>query len=458
MAKKPRRRPQTGASRHDRQDRILQDKLVFLWHKLAAPKQPPAIDRFLARELGRLDGLNRTDRLWLGDLLTDALRFGALTVFAESWRRDGWLPEVTAQDRLSQRAMPLGTELWQRLTRLPPAIVFFWTFMRKRLTGSELPPIAPPGPHATEVWRVLRQEAPTSEALPLRALWAGLPPQLTPLINQRAQVSGWRTEQTLRFIDQHALRPPVWLRVLNQKDEDNLLRELATAGFAVQKKGAALEVRGAKGVFELPAYRRGTFEIQDLASQRIGEAVAAQPGDLVWDCCAGAGGKSLQVAAGMQDRGLVYATDLHEGKLKDLRRRAKRTGLAIIKDNTWSGNALPDFHEDSLESDNWDWVLVDAPCSGCGTWRRNVDGRLRLTPSAVTEFSTVQRQLLSLAAQATRPGGRLVYATCSWLPAENEDVCAAFLAEYPHWRCEASGLAGNPDADSDTTFWAVFTH
>ena len=102
MAQKPRRMSRPGADRHDR---VLQDRLVALWHKLAAPKQPPAIDRFLSRELGRLAGLNRTDRLWLGDLLTDALRFGALTVFCESWRRDGWLAN------LSQNSTPACTAL-----------------------------------------------------------------------------------------------------------------------------------------------------------------------------------------------------------------------------------------------------------------------------------------------------------------------------------------------------------
>ena len=330
--------------------------------------------------------------------------------------------------------------------------------MRKRLTGAKLPSIAPPGPHATEVWRVLRTEAATDESLPLRALWAGLPPDLAPLIAQRAQTSRWRPEQTLHFVDQHALRPPVWLRVLKPDHEDALLGELAAAGFTVQKEGAALQVRGAKGIFELPAYRRGSFEIQDLASQRIGEAVAARPGDQIWDCCAGAGGKSLQIAAELRGRGAVYATDLHEGKLKDLRRRAKRAGFTNIKDKTWSGNTLPVLDDISLKQEGWDRVLVDAPCSGCGTWRRNVDGRLRFRADAVSEFASVQRQLLSLAAQAVRPGGHLVYATCSWLPAENEDVCGAFLDAHPRWRRDASGLAGNPDADSDTTFWATFSH
>jgi len=449
------RKPRTGPAR---KQGTLQAKLVSLWHKLATPKQPPAIDRFLARELGRLDGLGRSDRLWLGDLLTDALRFGALTVFCESWRRDGWLPEVSAQDRLAMRAVPHGPELWQRLTRLPPPVVFFWTFMRKRLTGAELPAIAPPGPQATDVWRVLRTEAAACESLALRALWAGLPPDLVPLIKHRAQTSRWRPEQTYRFVDQHALRPPVWLRVLNPDDEDALLRELGAAEFTVQKVGPALRAQGAKGVFELPAYRRGTFEIQDLASQRIGEAVAARPGDLIWYCCAGAGGKSLQIAAEMRGRGTVCATDLHEGKLKDLRRRAKRAGFTNIKDKTWQGNKLPVFGDVPLKQVCWDRVLVDAPCSGSGTWRRNVDGRLRFKPDAVSEFTVVQRQLLSLTAPAVRPGGRLVYATCSWLPAENEEVCAAFLATHPQWRCEASGLAGSPDADSDTTFWAAFSH
>ncbi len=450
-------RRRNASPRQPRSQPVLQNRLVSLWRKLAANRQPPAIDRFLARELGRLDGLGRRDRLWLGDLLTDGLRFGALTVFAETWRRDIWQSGATVAERLVSHTLPDGDGLWRRLRRLPVPVVFFWTFMRKRLNGTELPAIAPPGPLATEVWRTLREQAPGSPDPGVRALWAGLPPALLPQLTTRASASGWTAERLLTFLDRHALRPPVGLRILRPEATTALAAELAAAGFSCEQQGAGFMVQGEGGVFELPGYRSGQLEIQDLASQAIGEAVAARPGQLIWDCCAGAGGKSVQLAAGMRGRGAILATDLQESKLKDLRRRAKRARLANIKTETWSGDGLPDFSPEVAAHGGFDCVLVDAHCSGSGTWRRNVDGRLRFDAGTVNSWVEVQSGLLDLVAASVRPDGRLVYGTCSWLVAENEAVCETFLARHPQWRLQTSCLAGNPDIDSDTTFHAVFT-
>lgn len=452
MSKPHRKKP----NRHRSQSGpALQDHLVALWQKLAAPSQAPAIDRFLARELGRLDGLSRRDRLWLGDLLTDGLRFGALTVFAEAWRRDSWQPADTVSDRLAHHPLPAGDELWHRLRRLPVPVVFFWTFMRKRLTGCELPAIAPPGPLALEVWRTLREQSAGSSSPAVRALWAGLPPALLPQLEARAAASGWPANQLLDFVDRHALRPPIWLRLLQPAAAPTVRAELAAADFTAEQIGAAIKIRGERGVYELPGYRAGRFEIQDRASQAIGEAVDVQPGQLVWDCCAGAGGKTVQLAALMRGQGAVYATDLHASKLTDLQRRAKRAGLDNIQASTWSGESVPRFGAEIAGRGGFDRVLVDAPCSGSGTWRRNVDGRLRFDPSTPNIWAPVQARLLALAATAVRPGGRLVYATCSWLTEENEAVCQTFTNSHPQWTCTRAELHGNPTLDSDTTFVAV---
>lgn len=453
LSRPPRKK---NTRRPARQSPALQHHLVALWRKLTASRTPPACDRFLARELRRLDGLPRHDRLWLGDILTDTVRFAALTVFCESWRRSSYQPGTVVAERIEQAPGPAGAELWRRLARLPAPIVFYWTFMRKRLTGVEIPAIAPPGPAATEVWRAVRDQAPTSADLATRALWAGLPPGLTPLVAARATASGWSHDQTLNFIDRHARRSPIWLRLYQPTVLAALRTELAAAGFSVQVVGQALEVRGEKGVYELPSYRAGVFGVQDLASQGIGDAVGARPGDLIWDCCAGAGGKSLQLATALAGRGTVHATDIHEAKLKDLRLRAARTRLENIQPQKWDGTQVPDFGPVMRKQGGFDRVLVDAPCSGSGTWRRNVDGRLRLTGERPVHLIDLQQQLLAVGAAGVRPGGRLVYATCSWLTAENEDVCHNFLDSHPRWRQVSATLGGNPVSDSDTTFWAVF--
>jgi len=452
LGRSARRKPRTGPARRQG---ALQARLVRLWQKLAAEKQAPALDRFLARELGRLDGLPRTDRLWLGDLITDGVRFGALTVFCESWRRDNTEIGVTPQERLAKHPLPAGPALWRRLTQLPVPIVFFWTFMRKRLTGTELPVIAAPGPGAAEIWKVMRETAPGSEAVAVRALWAGLPPSLQPLLQARAELSGWTAADLLGFCDRHALRPPVGLRVLQPGQLAALAAELQEAGFSVAGRSPSLAVRGSRGVYELAAYRQGVCEIQDRASQEIGDAVGVRPGQIVWDCCAGAGGKSLQLAAVMGGRGEVLATDLYDNKLQDLRKRAARANLTNIRTVVWDGLTLPDFGDAATAQGGFDRVLVDAPCSGSGTWRRNVDGRLRFETGPIANLAQVQQQLLALAAKAVRPGGQLVYATCSWLPQENEAVVAAFSAAHPRWRLLRQSLHGSPTADADTTFTGI---
>jgi len=432
-----------------------QDRLVQLWSRLTSTSTPPAMDRWLGRELSRLDGLPRADRLMLGDLLVDAVRFAPLTVFCEDWRRGGWSNGDDPARILAAHARLSGPEVWSSLGRLPAAAVFFWTFMRKRQEGADLPSIAPPGPDALEVWRTVKQWAPKASEPAVRALWAGVPPDLVDHLEDRAQLSGWSLQQQTGFLDRHATRPPVWLRPTDAARITDLAAECTTAGFTVQQEGGALGLTGPLGVYELDCYREGRVDIQDLASQGIGRAVDPVPGQMVWDCCAGAGGKSLQLAAALGGRGAIHATDLYETKLEDLRRRARRAGVANVRTAVWDGHTPPDFGREITTRGGFDRVLVDAPCSGSGTWRRNPDGRLRFADSQLEPLARVQAELLAIVAPAVVPGGLLVYATCSWFRAENEDVVARFLAAASGFRLRSQGVMGNPEADADTTFAAV---
>jgi 16S rRNA (cytosine967-C5)-methyltransferase len=444
----------TGAG-HGR-DRLLQDRLVRLWKRLTSERELPPLDRWLSRELAGLDGLPRADRLLLGDLLIDGVRFGALTLFCEEWRQEGWREDADPDRRLEDWTSLEGGNLWRRLRRLAVPVVFFWTFMRKRAEGAVLPPIAPPGPDTLEVWRSVKAWAPAAVDPAVRALWAGLPVSLTPLVAERAGLSNWTDADRLVFLEAHATRPPLWLRLANERRRVSVLTELARTGFTVTAAaGSALAVVGAKGIYELTCYREGLVDIQDLASQAIGEAVAPKPGQAIWDCCAGAGGKSLQLAAMLWGKGIVHATDLYEVKLKDLRKRARRAGCSNLEARLWDGERVPDFGPEIAGRGGFDRVLVDAPCSGSGTWRRNPDGRLRFAADQLPDLAAVQLGLLELTAGAVRPGGYLVYATCSWMRAENEDVVAAFLKARPQFALRIQTIHGNPKADSDTTFTAV---
>jgi 16S rRNA (cytosine967-C5)-methyltransferase len=182
--------------------------------------------------------------------------------------------------------------------------------------------------------------------------------------------------------------------------------------------------------FGLGAFQEGAFEVMDEGSQLVCEAVAPPPGGRVADACAGAGGKTLALASLMRGKGRLLALDVSGKKLEELRRRARRAGLSnVTAREVKDGSALPE----EARVGAWDRVLVDAPCSGLGTLRRNPEARWRLQPSAVDAFPARQLGLLVTYAPLVAPGGRLVYATCTVARAENEKVVARFLDERPEF-------------------------
>ncbi len=230
-------------------------------------------------------------------------------------------------------------------------------------------------------------------------------------------------------------RPPMWLR-MQCSDPDRLIAELQSQGLDVRRHpyaASALAVDNPRvNLYTLEAFRNGEFEVQDLASQCIGLAAAPNPGERWLDCCAGAGGKTLQLADLMKRSGTVTASDIRAYKLDDLRLRARRAGFPNIVTKPWDGKAF------KLKPERrFDGVLADAPCSCSGVWRRNPDGRWILKPEEIAGCAALQRQILGHAAGAVRPGGVLIYATCSFFPAENRDVVNDFLARHPEFTPEA---------------------
>lgn len=191
------------------------------------------------------------------------------------------------------------------------------------------------------------------------------------------------------------------------------------------------------------AFKDGRVEVQDGGSQLACEAVGAAPGETVIDLCAGAGGKTLALAAAMRGTGHLVACDTDRARLSRLAPRAERAGIPPIDtrllDTGREADALADL------AGKADAVLVDAPCSGTGTWRRNPEARWRLTDKEFARLTAIQSRLLDVAAQLVRPGGRLVFVTCSLLDAEGADQVAAFLARHPGWRANDVNLgAGTP--------------
>jgi 16S rRNA (cytosine967-C5)-methyltransferase len=179
--------------------------------------------------------------------------------------------------------------------------------------------------------------------------------------------------------------------------------------------------------FGLTAFREGLFEVMDEGSQLVAEAVAPPPRGRVVDACAGAGGKTLALAATLDNQGRILALDTSGKKLEELRRRARRAGISNLAAREVHGTELP--AEAKLGA--WDRVLVDAPCSGLGTLRRNPEARWRLTSKTVDAYPPDQLSLLITYAPLVAVGGRLIYATCSVLREENDAVVERFLQERP---------------------------
>jgi 16S rRNA (cytosine967-C5)-methyltransferase len=184
----------------------------------------------------------------------------------------------------------------------------------------------------------------------------------------------------------------------------------------------ALKLKERANVFTTEAFKKGFFEVQDASSQLVAQFLDVKPGMKVVDACAGAGGKTLHLAALMENKGQIIAMDIYANKLKELKRRAKRAGAHNIEmrviDSTKPIKKL---------YDKADRVLIDAPCSGLGVLRRNPDAKWKLQPEFIEKIKNTQSEILASYSRMVKPGGQLVYATCSILPSENQEQVEKFL-------------------------------
>jgi 16S rRNA (cytosine967-C5)-methyltransferase len=267
--------------------------------------------------------------------------------------------------------------------------------------------------------------------------------------------------------------PPLDLRVnLLKTNREEAQKALAAEGIEALPAHYSpwgLRMPGRRALTTGPAFQAGLVEIQDEGSQLVAVLVAAAPGMRVADWCAGAGGKTLAVAATMQNRGHILACDVHDKRLAAAVQRLRRAGVHNVERHLIE----PGDKWAKRREKTFDRVLVDAPCTGCGTWRRNPDARMRLTETDLAELVEKQAHILDTAARLVKPGGRLIYATCSLLPAENEAQVDAFAQRHPEFAVlplsEAWPLPGAPPSegpylsltprrhDTDGFFGAVLT-
>lgn len=254
-----------------------------------------------------------------------------------------------------------------------------------------------------------------------------------------------------------ALNKPaeVFLRVNGLKTTvEDLIPVLKEAGIDAERISDdlpfALRLRERKNVFITEPFKKGLFEVQDAASQMVAPLLDVQPGHRVIDACAGAGGKSLHLAALMKNKGKVLSLDIHDWKLKELKVRARRGGVDVIETrHIESSKVIKRLYEAA------DRVLLDVPCSGMGVLRRNPDSKWKLSQDEIGRLHELQYEILTNYSGMTKKGGKLVYATCSLLPSENEQQIQKFLqANGDKWTLEKE-IHLRPDREGFDGFYAA---
>ncbi|MEY4616106.1 MAG: hypothetical protein RJB66_1066 [Pseudomonadota bacterium] len=211
-----------------------------------------------------------------------------------------------------------------------------------------------------------------------------------------------------------------------------------------------LVLKERKNVFVTKAFHGGLFEVQDWASQHVAPLLGVEPGMRVVDACAGAGGKSLHLAALMKNKGKIIALDIHEWKLKELRNRASRNGIDIIEVKVIEGQKTI-----KRLAETADRLLLDVPCSGVGVLRRNPDSKWKLSEEELKRLNELQAEILTSYSRILKPGGKMVYSTCSIFPSENEKQVEKFLSENKDFHLIKQTTFLPQDNDWDGFFGAL---
>lgn len=397
-------------------------------------------DAALERELQRQQ-LATADRALATELAYGTIRQRRLL--------DGWLDalgKLPAQRQPPRLRWLLHLGLYQLLfsDRVPASAAVSTTVELAKSGGlARLAPVAnallrsalrlrdggPASGIGTEPWQGLELPADAAQCLALRR---SLPDWLAALLLQ------WLpAEAAEAFALASNLPYSVDLRVNPLRaSSEQLLADLRAAGLTVEPLPGlplGLALQGRRGDLRLlPGFAAGQWCVQDRAAQRIASLLAPQSGQRVLDACAAPGGKSTHLAELMGDQGEIWAVDRSAARLERLRRNAARLGLGCIR--TLAADALVLASEKPAWIGYFDRILLDAPCSGLGTLARHADARWRIEPQAIDALVKLQRSLLEALLPLLKPGGRLVYATCTVHPQENGEVIAAFLAGHPSWQ------------------------
>lgn len=248
-------------------------------------------------------------------------------------------------------------------------------------------------------------------------------PDWLDVLGEKEIGKGW--DKIIRALNQP---PTVVLRAntlkITPKDLQKILEEeeKITDSSLIMWSPDAVELKFSRNVFRTEAFHKGLFEVQDASSQMVSEFLNVQPGMRVVDACAGAGGKTLHLAALMKNKGRIIALDVKEKKLLELKKRATRADVRIVETRAIDSSKVIKRLKDTA-----DRLLLDVPCSGLGVLRRNPDSKWKLNLEEIERVKTIQREILQNFSDITKVGGKMVYATCSILPSEGEDQVKWFL-------------------------------
>ncbi|HIK08327.1 MAG TPA: 16S rRNA (cytosine(967)-C(5))-methyltransferase [Trichormus sp. M33_DOE_039] len=242
-------------------------------------------------------------------------------------------------------------------------------------------------------------------------------------------------EETERLCEWMNQTPTIDLRInplrTSMEEVEIALKSAGILARRIPHLPQALRLIGNTGAIQnLPGFHQGWWVVQDASAQLVSHILDPQAGEVIIDACAAPGGKTTHIAELMQDEGKIIASDRTASRLRKLKANTERLGLHSIEISTGDSRHLPQFHNIA------DRVLLDAPCSGLGTLHRHADARWRQTPVSVAELSTLQKELILQTSKFVKPGGVLVYATCTLHPAENEEVITEFIGEHPNWQIE----------------------
>ena len=260
------------------------------------------------------------------------------------------------------------------------------------------------------------------KTFPTKAIEHSVPDWLSGLFEKEL---GAKWEKEMSALNEQA---PVILRANSLKiSAENLveiLKEEGVNSFVLRGYPDAVQLEEKKNVFLTSAFKEGFFEVQDASSQKIAELLDVKEGMRVVDACAGAGGKTLHIAALMKNKGQIIALDIYEWKLAELKRRAKRAGAFNIETRFIEDNkVIKRLHNTA------DRLLIDAPCSGLGVLKRNPDSKWKIDEDFINRIKTEQENILQNYSKILKKGGKMVYATCSILPSENGEQVRKFLSE-----------------------------